>query len=80
MTTVTTTYENIGPIIKDISELKMGEFFQFPDDGAVYRLLDKVQDGYLCISLDDLQSFTQAGKVVVEPREVNSIEIKVELL
>lgn len=79
MTTVNTTYSNIGPEIKYLSDLNMGEFFQYPEEGTVYRVLTMVKDGYLCLSLDDLQSFTQPGGTIVEPREVDSIEIKVEL-
>lgn len=77
---VTTTYENMGPVIKELRELNTDEFFQFPEEGAVHLIVRKLPEGILCISMDDLQSFVQAPETVVEPREVNQIEIKVELL
>lgn len=77
---VTTTYENLGPVIKELRELNTDEFFQFPGEGAVHLIVRKLPEGILCISLDDLQSFIQDSATVVEPREVNQIEIKVELL
>lgn len=77
---VTTTYENMGPVIKELRELNTDEFFQFPDEGAVHLVVRKLPEGILCISMDDLQSFVQPPETVVEPREVNQIEIKVELL
>lgn len=80
MTQVNTEYENLGPLIKELRELPMDSFFQFPEEGTVYRVIYQVPDGYLCTSLDDLQSFVQPGATIVEPREVNKIDIKVELL
>lgn len=80
MTQVNTEYENLGPIVKELRELNVGNFFQFPGEGTVYRVLSDVEGGYLCLSLDDLQAFVQPEESVVEPREVNKIDVKVELL
>lgn len=80
MTQVNTTYENLGPIVKELRQMNTDEFFQFPEEGSLHLIVRKLPDGILCISLDDLQTFVQDGASLVEPREVNKIDIKVELL
>ena len=77
---VTTTYKNLGPEVKELRELPIDSFFQFPDEGTVYRVLGKHENECICLNLDDLQSFTQPGTTIVEPREVNAIRVEVELL
>ena len=80
MTNVTTNYKNLGPVIKNLDEMNTDEFFSFPEEGAVNLIVRKLPEGVLCISLDDLQSFVQPRETVVEPREINSIAIEVEVL
>lgn len=77
---ITTTYKTLGPEIKELRELPIDSFFQFPDEGTVYRVIGKHENSRVCLSLDDLQSFTQPGTTIVEPREVNAIRVEVELL
>lgn len=77
---VTTTYKNLGPEVKELRELPIDSFFQFPEEGTVYRVLGKHENERICLNLDDLQSFTQPGTTIVEPREVNAIRVEVELL
>lgn len=80
MTQVNTEYKNLGPFVKELKELNTDEFFQFPEEGAVHMIVRKLPEGTLCISLDDLQTFIQPGTTLVEPREINKIDIQVELL
>jgi hypothetical protein len=79
MTQINTEYKNLGPIVKELNQIGTCNFFQFPDEGCVYMVVAQVPDGYICISLDDLQPFTQPGETIVEPCEVNKIDIQVEL-
>lgn len=77
---VTTNYKNLGPEIKELREVPIDSFFQFPDEGTVYRILGSRDNNVQCLNLDDLQTFWQPCTTIVEPREVNSITIEVELL
>lgn len=80
MTQVNTTYENLGPIVKAIGLMQYNEFFQLPEEGAVYRLVSRTGDTCNAICLDDLTLVTFPDNTVVEPREVNKVDVKVELL
>lgn len=77
---VTTNYKNLGPEIKELREVPIDSFFQFPDEGTVHRVVGSRDNECLCLSLDDLLTFWQPNTTIVEPREVNAIKIEVELL
>ena len=80
MTQVNTDYINLGPEVKALTALKVNEFFQFPEDGCVYRVIHKGTEDALCLDLTDLRASIFKLDMDVEPREVNKIDIKVELL
>lgn len=79
MTVVNTEYENLGPVVKELRLMLNNEFFQVPDEPSVYRMLVKRPDDALCLDLDDLTVSVFKLSTVVEPREVEQIDIKVEL-
>lgn len=79
MTQVNTDYKKVGPLVKKLQELKINDFFLFPGEKSVYRILHEFTDGYLCVSLDDLQSFFQPGETLVEPWKIIKVDIQVEL-
>ena len=79
MTQINTTYENLGPIVKELRHLNTNAFFQFPDDGTVYRLIGRRGSEITYLNLDDLTAAVCSDTTVVEPREVDCIEVKVIL-
>lgn len=79
MTQINTSYENLGPIVKELRNMNTNEFFQFPDDGTVYRLIGRRGNEITYLNLDDLTAAVCSDTTVVEPREVDCIEVKVAL-
>ena len=80
MTQVNTEYTNLGPVVKELRLMRVNEFFQIPDEGSVYRVIHKGTEDAMCLDLDDLTVSVFKQSTVVEPREVNLITVKVELL
>ncbi|EDL3592095.1 hypothetical protein CRX22_10690 [Salmonella enterica subsp. enterica serovar Newport] len=80
MTQINTTYENLGPIVKELRHLNTNAFFQLPDDGTVYRLLGRRGSECTYLNLDDLTAAVLVDTTVVEPVEIDRIEVKVEVL
>lgn len=80
MTKINTTYENLGPIVKELRHMNTNEFFQFPEEGTIYRLLGRRGSECTYLSMDDLTAAVCSDSTVVEPREINCIDVKVELL
>lgn len=79
MTQINTSYENLGPIVKELRNMDTNAFFQFPDDGTVYRLIGRRGSEITYLNLDDLTAAVCSDTTVVEPREVDCIEVKVML-
>jgi hypothetical protein len=79
MTQINTSYENLGPIVKELRNMNTNAFFQFPEDGTVYRLIGRRGSECTYLSLDDLTAAVCSDTTVVEPREVDCIEVKVVL-
>lgn len=79
MTQINTSYENLGPIVKELRNMNTNAFFQFPDDGTVYRLIGRRGSEITYLNLDDLTAAVCSDTTVVEPREVDCIEVKVML-
>lgn len=79
MTQINTSYENLGPIVKELRNMNTNAFFQFPEDGTVYRLIGRRGSECIYLSLDDLTAAVCSDTTVVEPREVDCIEVKVVL-
>lgn len=80
MTHINTTYENLGPIVKELRHLSNNSFFQLPDDGTVYRLLGRRGSECTYLNLDDLTAGVLVDTTMVEPIEIEQIEVKVEVL
>lgn len=79
MTQVNTSYENLGPIVKELRNMNTNAFFQFPEDGTIYRLIGRRGSECTYLNLDDLTAAVCSDATVVEPREVDCIEVRVVL-
>lgn len=82
MSNVNTRYVESGNPWQALERLSYGEYFRLDDGGStVWRLISSVDHHTMrVLNLDDLGVESLRRDITVQPVEINSIEIKVEIL
>lgn len=81
MTQITTHYDEGGSKPKRIGDLGNKTFFRLEDTQTIWRMQGSIDyQTFRVLNLDDLEVETMPHSQMVIPVEVNSIDIKVELV
>lgn len=66
---------------KSLLRLEIYDFFQIPDEGTVYRLMEiPVGKNITILNMDDLSLSTLPCGTMVDRVEINSVSIEMEFL